>query len=592
MGGAFGTARDGAGRACERGGHEGLPVGQGAEDPRAESARGEARRRLRAGAERAGADAAPGAAAPGGGADAEGHAHRLRACGAAAGLERRIGRPDAVVPGDAQQARPGPPVSPGVPRPGSATPAAPLPRRLDVLPLTLTKDGRLANEAQVERLAKFAASATDCFIFCHGWLYDEAEARQDAARFFSVLDGVLAPLRERVVPLRVGLHWPSKPFADPGLTRGAPGGGLWPELERRMGTGSRRRHPANGSRGCAGDSDLALLRDLCATEIPGSPEEEAELDALGRRLAGAEREGGGLISPFRALSFWAMKRRAGDVGERLGRECLAPLWGWLSRAPRLHLVGHSFGAKLATSAVLGGARPESLTPLLGAFSAFAFAREIPRFDRPGFYHRVLAERLVRGPIVVLRSDHDTALATFYSTFIGNSEVGRRRDGAPGPGRRTLTEAVATSALGAVGARGVGAAELDLVDVQRTGIPEYPIVNVDGSRLARAKEAFVGAHRDIYHREVATLVAMAAGLLVGGPDGARPRPRDPVGNPRPGRPCRAGRTSGRPGGRTPGPSHRSTSASPSRSRTSTPPFASSTTGTWRPAPWRPRPPAGA
>ncbi len=337
---------------------------------------------------------------------------------------------------------------------------------------------------------------------------------------------MLAPLRERVSPLRVGLHWPSKPFADPDLTRGAPAGGLWPELERRAADGSRRRHRMNGSRGRARHSDLALLRDLCAAEVPRSPEEEAELDALGRLLAGAERERGGLISPFQAFSFWAMKRRAGDVGERLGRECLAPLWRSLSRAPRLHLVGHSFGAKLVTSAVLGGARPESLTLLLAAFSAFAFAPEVPRFDRPGFYCRLLAERQVQGPIAVLRSDHDTALATFYRALTGGGEVGRRREGSRSPGRRTLTEAVATSALGAVGARGVGAPELDLVDVQRTGLPEYPIVNVDGSRVVRAREPFVGAHRDIYHREVATLVAMAAGLLVGGPDGARPRPLDP------------------------------------------------------------------
>jgi len=425
----------------------------------------------------------------------------VRAGRAPARLERRVGQP-------------------------TATPAAPLPRRLDVLPLTLTKDGRLANEAQVERLAKLAASATDCFVFCHGWLYDEVEARQDAARFFTLLDGVLAPLGECIVPVRVGLHWPSRPFADPDLTRGALTGGLWPELERRAGGGSRRRHMMNGSRGRARHSDLALLRDLCAAEVPRSPEEEAELDALGRLLAGAEGERGGLISPFQASSFWAMKRRAGDVGERLGRECLAPLWRSFARAPRLHLVGHSFGAKLVTSAVLGGARPESLTLLLGAFSAFAFAPEIPRFDRPGFYHRVLAERHVHGPIVVLRSDHDTALATFYRALTGSDEVGRRRDGARGPGRRALTEPVAASALGAVGARGVGAPELDLVDVQRTGIPEYPIVNVDGSRVVRASEPFVGAHRDIYHREVATLVAMAAWLLVGGPDGARKRPLDP------------------------------------------------------------------
>jgi hypothetical protein len=45
-------------------------------------------------------------------------------------------------------------------------------------------------------------------------------------------------------------------------------------------------------------------------------------------------------------------------------------------------------------------------------------------------------------------------------------------------------------------------------------------------VVRARELVVGAHRDIYHREVATLVAMAAGFLVGGPEGARARPLDP------------------------------------------------------------------
>ncbi len=426
-------------------------------------------------------------------------------------MERRVGRPDA------------PPSRVDVPRR----------RGLDVLPLMLTKDGRLANDAQLERLAKAAQSATDCFVFCHGWLYDEAEARQEAARFFALLDGALAPLRERVVPLRVGLHWPSQPFADPELTRGAADQGLWPELERRVRNSSRRRHVTNGSRGRARRSDLALLRDLCAAEIPRSPEEEAELDVLTRRLASAERERGGLpVSPFHALSFWVMKGRAGEVGERFGREHLAPLWRSLQNKPRLHLIGHSFGAKLAASTVLGGARPESLTLLLAAFSAFAFAPEIPGFDGPGFYHRLLAEQRVDGPIVVLRSDHDTALGTLYEAITGSGEIDRHAGRASGNGQRPgqlgrAVETVAASALGAVGARGVGAPELDLVDVQRTGIPSYPIVNVDGSRVVKASGFLLGAHRDIFHREVATLVAMAAGLLVGGPEGARPRPVDSV-----------------------------------------------------------------
>ena len=54
-------------------------------------------------------------------------------------------------------------------------------------------------------------------------------------------------------------------------------------------------------------------------------------------------------------------------------------------------------------------RPQSLTLLLAAFSAFAFAPDIPSFDRLGFYHRVLEDEQVRGPIVVLRSTHDRAL---------------------------------------------------------------------------------------------------------------------------------------------------------------------------------------
>jgi hypothetical protein len=235
------------------------------------------------------------------------------------------------------------------------------------------------------------------------------------------------------------------------------------------------------------------------------------------------------ISPLHALSFWMMERRAGEVGERFGREWIAPLWSRLSRPPRLHLIGHSFGAKLVTSMALGGARPASLTLLLAAFSAFAFAPAVPSFRRPGLDYPVLGGRRVDGPNVVLRSDHDTALGTFDRTIMGSGQVGRAGAGnvARPAGRLARAAIVAASALGAVGARGVGAPEVDLLDVQRTGVPQYPIVNVDGSRVVTARAPLLGAHRDIFHREIATLIAMAAGLLVGGPDGARPVPLDPV-----------------------------------------------------------------
>jgi hypothetical protein len=395
---------------------------------------------------------------------------------------------------------------------------APAARR-ESLALSLTGDGRLADAIQLARVASAAATASDCFLFCPGGLEDGAEARHDWARFFALLDGALAPAREQIAPLRLGLHWPSRPFPPLPPRPDAPATGLWPEVGRRVATPARGR----GGR----HRGLELLRDLGAAEIPRSPEEEAELDALAGLLARAERTAPP-VSPFQALTFWVMKRRATDVGERFGRECLVPLWRALAPPPRLHLIGHAVGASLVTAMVLGGVRPASLTLLRAPFSAFAFAPEVPGFDRPGFHYRLLAERRIDGPVVVLRCDGDPGLGAFYRAIGEPGDIAGHgaRDARRLSGRRGRADIVAASALGAVGARGVGAPELDLLDAPHTGIPRYPIVNVDGSGAMRPRARWATAPGDVFPREVATLAALAAGLLVGGPDGARTPPRDP------------------------------------------------------------------
>ena len=93
--------------------------------------------------------------------------------------------------------------------------------RSDLLLLSLTRDGRLANPRPFDSLLQRLPSATDCFVFCHGWLNDQAEAREGAQRFLGHLDVALRPVGERVVPLHVALHWPSKPFAN-GEAAGTP----------------------------------------------------------------------------------------------------------------------------------------------------------------------------------------------------------------------------------------------------------------------------------------------------------------------------------------------------------------------------------
>jgi hypothetical protein len=381
--------------------------------------------------------------------------------------------------------------------------------RNDLLMVSLTRDGRLANPRPLDALHQRLGSVTDCFLFCHGWLSDQAEAREGAERFFGQLDAALRPLGDRVVPLKVAIHWPSKPFAN-GEAEGS-ATRAEPSLEAFTGLGDLgRRQPELLAR---------LIPPLCEAEVPLGPEEELELDALLRAAREGAQRGGASLSPLYALSFWLMKRRAGQVGERLGRELLAPAFGALgARAPRLHLIGHSFGAKLVSSAVLGGLRPESLVLLLAAFSAYAFAEEVPGSKRPGFYRRVVTERMVRNRIVALRSDHDRALNHLYRSVTWGDQVERapRR-----PGRLAhVREVVAGSAMGAVGALGVGAVEVDLVTVQRVGLP-HGVATVDGSPVVAKDEWLIGAHRDIYHDEIATLVLLAAGLLTGGPVGLRP-----------------------------------------------------------------------
>jgi len=391
-------------------------------------------------------------------------------------------------------------------------------REREVLQLSLTPDGRLAHPAAVEALEEQLPRATDCFVFCHGWLYEQTEAREEAARFFALLDTALRPLGDRVVSLRLAIHWPWKPFAEPTIGRQSAGDQVPPGLTGALGDLARTDPGLLGR----------LLAALVEAEVPLGPEEELELDALVRQVRDGGRRGSSMLSPLHALSFWLMKRRAGQVGERLGREVLAPLLTMRGdRAPRLHLIGHSFGAKLVASTVLGGLRPESLVLLLAAFSAFAFADEVPGTKGAGFYRRVVTDQLVAGPIVVLRSDHDRALGTLYPAVTWGDQVNR----GTAPGRfGHAREVVARSALGAAGARGLAAPEFDLIDVQRTGVPASGVVNINGSRVVTREDWLIGAHRDIYHDEIATLVCLAAGLLKGGPTGARPRPLSPFGRP--------------------------------------------------------------
>jgi pimeloyl-ACP methyl ester carboxylesterase len=238
-------------------------------------------------------------------------------------------------------------------------------------------------------------------------------------------------------------------------------------------------------------------------ELPGGEGDQAGIgDSLRDVWTGAKEA-------LRQATYWQMKNRAGVVGRR----GFGPLIGELHQALpdlRVHLVGHSFGARLVANALAGlpDSSPSpvaSLTLLQGAFSHFAFADPLP-FDAGR--HGALAglQRRVDGPITVCFSSHDSAVGTLYplaSLASGDDSAG------------------ANNALYRWGGMGADGAQND--DVALDGIqPAGPgttyrfsrdrILNIDASEVVRRGGPPSGAHSDIVHPEL-TWVVLAASSLV-------------------------------------------------------------------------------
>ncbi|MFE3580811.1 serine-threonine protein kinase [Streptomyces vinaceus] len=221
--------------------------------------------------------------------------------------------------------------------------------------------------------------------------------------------------------------------------------------------------------------------------------------------------GGGLRSLWngakellRQATYYQMKKRAGVVGEHGLGPVLAEL---AARRPalRIHLIGHSFGARVVSfslRAVPDGARyVKSATLLQGAFSHYSFADRLPHDKSSGGALRGM-QRKVDGPVVACHSPYDSALKVFYplaSRMAGDSA-----------GLLGLDER-----WGAIGHDGVqavpGAPRLTLDAALGAGVPQAGCVSVDTGSVVRRGGPPSGAHSDICHEELARLV-VAAGRM--------------------------------------------------------------------------------
>ncbi len=311
---------------------------------------------------------------------------------------------------------------------------------------------------------------TDLLVLSHGWNNDMGQARKLYRKILKYVKkrieaGQVEPGDRRLGVLAV--LWPSKKFAERELiASGAAsfGGALADEaliedlrklsdvfdapdgnvvidqltalVPRLEDSPQAQREFADLARSLLVDSPDAevdsevpdQLRDMPGDELleelgkpdlshavrQGEPGEVGTAAGLGSFFAGIK---GGALTLMNLLTYYQMKDRAGVVGMRGLRPLLDEI---VAEHPsiKLHLVGHSFGARLVTAAIRGedgSPRLEvaSLALLQAAFSHNGIAENYDGDGNDGYFRLVMRDRRVTGPVIITYTTNDTAVGLAY-----------------------------------------------------------------------------------------------------------------------------------------------------------------------------------
>lgn len=398
--------------------------------------------------------------------------------------------------------------------------------------LAFDKQGRCTSPRTRAAVLADARSGryTDLHIYSHGWNNVFDEAVRHYTEFFTEYAGLRQAAgldSEAYRPLLVGLIWPSTALLAPGeepprlasvgagfatattaLETAALASEMTPDDAARLAALAAQPGPLDGAdsaalahllmplldahagsdnEGAAMPADAGSLMLHWSSVQPQSPAPAAAADEL--QPAGVL----GFLDPreiLRKATVYLMKDRAGVVG---GAGVAPLLREALQESPiRVHLAGHSYGAKVMLAALAKlppGRQVTSVLLLQPAVSARCFADRIAEHgDKPGGYRAALERAAL--PVFTTFSRNDAALNSFYPLAL-------RR----GPDVGEFEPSSSSSPFAALG--GVGPQDMAPGELEVTAILDQPGIyppTLPGVRV-RALDggAGIASHGDVRNR---------------------------------------------------------------------------------------------
>jgi hypothetical protein len=427
--------------------------------------------------------------------------------------------------------------------------------------LSFDENGTLTDQAAVGRVVAdlTASGATDLVVISHGWKTNQVGAGELYTPLWqNVTQALIAhggPAPQKIVV--AGVLWPSKQFEDDFDTAAAQKvtGGTLAIPPAQTGDGDLNQAELgkviNGYRelvgqaagdaiaaaaalnangftdasaadllnvlktsagltGAALDSELTadasgLLGDpldileslVPLTNLPVPLSVGATLDlgnVLSNAIQGPRAAVARLLNQF---TYFTMKKRAGAVGSKLGSDVLPALAS--PRRTRLHLVGHSFGARLVTAAAASFRAPgqlllESLTLLQGAYSHNGLSSNFSG-GRTGAFASVLTSNLVQGRITMSHTHNDTACTIAYPLA---SRLSRDVSQDLGDASDLF------GSMGANGAQGLAATAYAPSQAMAKGQAAYLLAAGKVNRILA--DACIREHMDVTNGDIGALVA--------------------------------------------------------------------------------------